>query len=208
MSVLAEALAPLYRAYLRRLDEMAARIGGKAALREPLLRDDAQRPVRYDSGFLARFDLADGGTGETFEVHGAHADEPAAREVVVGALPFHIDAGNWEELTVRCVFDEAPAADAAAALAQLVHGWAVLAAHGGFMGENVPDAEATRASGWSGRLHSAIVRTEGAEIVASLDLGTCAPSALDALARALAAFAREVAPLGRVVIGGTRAEDS
>ena len=87
---------------------MAARIGGKAALREPLLRDDAQRPVRYDSGFLARFDLADGGTGETFEVHGAHADEPAAREVVVGALPFHIDAGNWEELTVRCVFDEAP----------------------------------------------------------------------------------------------------
>ncbi|HWE24909.1 MAG TPA: hypothetical protein VG496_13305, partial [Myxococcales bacterium] len=116
MSALAEALAPLYRGYLRRLEEMAARIGADAALREPLLRDEAERLVRNENGFATRFDLADARTGETFEVHGAHADEPAAREVVVRGVPIQLSAGNWEDLTVRCVFAEPPAADASAAL--------------------------------------------------------------------------------------------
>lgn len=207
MSALAEALAPLHRAYLRRLDEMAARIGGDAALREPLLHDDAQRPVRNERGFATRFDVADARSGETFEVHGAHPDEPAAREVRVGRLPFQLEPGNWEELTVRCVLAEPPAADAAAALAELVHAWAVLAAHAGFAGGSAPSAS-TGAPRWSGRLHSASVRPQGAEINALLDLGTCPLVALDALADALVAFDGEVAPLVRVIIGGRRSEDS
>jgi len=208
VSALAEALAPLYRAYLRRLDEMAARIGDDAALREPLLRDDAQHPLRNESGFATRFDVADARSGETFEVHGAHPDEPAAREVAVGRLAFRLQPGNWEELTVRCVFAEPPAAEAAAALAELVHAWAVLAAHAGFAGGSAPSTASTGASRWSGRLHSVTVRPQSVEIIASLDLGTCPPVALDALADALVAFDGEVAPLARVVVGGTSNEDS
>ena len=71
MSALAEALAPLYRGYLRRLEEMAARIGARNVLREPVARDDEQGLVRNASGSVLRFDLADSSTGETFEVHGA-----------------------------------------------------------------------------------------------------------------------------------------
>ena len=201
MSALADALLPLYRAYLRRLDEMAGRIG-EAALREPLLRGDAQRPVRNDDGFATRFDLADARTGETFEVHGAHPDQPATSDVDVGGLTFHVEQGNWEELTIRCAFREPPPAEAAASLVELLRAWAVLAAHGGFA------ATGPAPSGWSGRLHSAAVRTQGAGVVASVDFGTCAPSALDALASALVGFGREVAPLARVVVGGTSSEDS
>jgi hypothetical protein len=201
VSALSEALAPLYRAYLRRLDEMAGRIGAEAALREPLLRDDQQRPVPNDDGFATRFDLADARTGETFEVHGAHADEPAARDVLVGALTFQVEPANWEELTLRIAFGEAPPAGAAESLAELVRAWAVLAAHGGLAASAAPP-------GWSGRLHSAAVRAGPTEVVASLDLGTCAPAAVDTLADALGAFAREVAPLARVVIGPTSPKHS
>jgi len=186
---------------------MAGRIG-EAALREPLLRDDEQRPVRNESGFAVRFDVADGGTGETFEVHGAHPDAPAFTEALIGTLPFRIEPGNWEELTVRCVFADPPAAEASDAVAEMIRTWAVLAAHGGFAGESTPSSASTRAAGWSARLHSATVRPQGAEIVATLDLGTCPPPGLDALADALAAFSHDVAPLARIVVGGTRSKDS
>src|SRR5207253_472471 len=109
-----------------------------------LLRDDAQRPLRNESGFATRFDVADARSGETFEVHGAHPDEPAAREVARGRLTFRLQAGNWENLTVRCVFAEPPAAEAAAALAELVHAWAVLAAHAGFAGGSAPSTASGR----------------------------------------------------------------
>ncbi len=203
MSTLAQALVPLHRGYLRRLDEMAGRIGVDAALREPTARDESKRLVRHESGFVLRFDLADSRSGETFEVHGSRPDEPAGREVRVGALTFMLEPGNWEELTLRCVFGSAPAEEDVAALAELLHGWAVLAAHGGFAARG--EAEAGR---WTGRLHSAAVRLDGPELVAELDLGTCPPAAFDALGEALAAFAADRAPLSRVVIGAARREDS
>ena len=203
MTTLAQALLPLHSGYLRRLGEMAGRIGEEAVLREPTTRDASQKLVRHQSGFLLRFDLADSRSGETFEVHGSRPDEPAGREVRVGALAFVLEPGNWEELTLRCVFDGAPAEEDAAALAELLHGWAVLAAHGGFAGRG----EAAPGP-WTGRLHSAAVRLDGLEMVAELDLGTCPPAAFDTLGEALAAFSAERAPLARVVLGATRREDS
>lgn len=203
MSPLAQALLPLYRGYLRRLEEMAARIGREAVLREPIARDESRTLVRHESGFVLRFDVADGRSGETFEVHGARPDEPADREIAVGGLPFVLEPGNWEELALRCVFAGNPAEDDVAALAELLRGWAVLAAHGGFAAaaEGEPGL-------WSGRLHSAAVRLALPEVVATLDLGTCPPGAFDPLADALAAFGRDRGPLGRVVVGGTSREDS
>jgi hypothetical protein len=209
VSALADALAPLYREYLRRLEEMAARIGEEAALREPLLRDDAERPVRNDeTRFLTRFDLADARSGETFEVHGARPDDPAVSEVVVEGLPVHLDAGNWEELAVRCIFQSPPASGIAKALANLIEGWAFVAAEGCFATTVMPGAAPVLAAGWSCRLHSATVRLEGNVVAAVLDLGTCPPVALDALAAGLAAFGHEIAPLARVVVGGTPPKDS
>ena len=41
MTTLAQALLPLHRGYLRRLDEMAGRIGDGALLREPTTRDES-----------------------------------------------------------------------------------------------------------------------------------------------------------------------
>jgi hypothetical protein len=202
VTTLAQALLPLHRGYLRRLDEMAARIGDEAVLREPTARDDAQRFVRHESGFVLRFDVADSRSGETFEVHGAHPDEPAGREVSVGAVPFLLEPGNWEDLTLRCAFGGQPAEEDVAALAELLHGWAVVAAHGGFA------ASGEQAGRWTGRLHSAAVRLDRAEVVAALDLGTCPPAAFDVLGAALAAFGAERTPLTSVVIGGTRSEDS
>jgi len=153
-----------------------------------------------------RFDLADSRSGETFEVHGARADDPAQREVRVGAVRFVLDPGNWEELTLRCMFAGTPADEDLAALAELLHGWAVLAANGGFAASG-EDAVAG-GGGWTGRLHSVAVRIEGAEVVAMLDLGTCPPSAFGPLGDALAAFGLERSPLDRVVIGGQKREDS
>ena len=197
MSALAEALAPLYRGYLRRLEEMAARIGARNVLREPVARDDEQGLVRNASGSVLRFDLADSSTGETFEVHGARPDDPGERQLRVGPLAFHLESGNWEELPVRCSFGDAAPRDDAEALAELLRGWAVLAAHGGFA-----SARETNPELWSGRLHSASVRIEGAEVVSLLDLGTCPPAAFDPIAEALAAFGRERVPLTAVQIGG------
>ncbi len=198
MSTLAQALFPLYRGYLRRLDEMAGRVGEATLLREPIARDEGQVMLRQASGFVLRFDVADSSSGETFEVHGAHPDGPAERALRVGPLPFQVEPGNWEELPVRCSFRAPPPADDAAALAELLHGWAVLAAHGGFASL----AEPASAGRWSGRLHSATVRIDGADVVAVLDMGTCPPAALDCLADALATFGQERAPVERVTIGG------
>jgi len=203
VTTLAQALLPLHRGYLRRLDEMAGRIGDGALLREPTTRDESRKLVRHPSGFVLRFDLADSRSGETFEVHGARPDEPAGREVRVGELIFLLEPGNWEELTLRCVFTAAPGEEDAAGLAELLHGWAVLAAHGGFSARGEADA-----GRWTGRLHSAVVRLDGSEMVAELDLGTCPPAAFDALGEALAAFAADRAPLARVVIGAARRKDS
>jgi hypothetical protein len=206
VTALAQALLPLYRGYLRRLHEMTARIGDDAVLREPIARDELRSLVRHETGFVLRFDVADSRSGETFEVHGARADNPAQREVRVGAVRFLLEPGNWEELTLRCVFAATPPDEDLAALGELVHGWAVLAANGGFAtsGEDA----VTGGGGWTGRLHSAAVRLDGPEVVAELDLGTCPPGAFGPLSDALAAFGLERSPLERVVIGGQKREDS
>jgi hypothetical protein len=197
---LAQALLPLYRGYLRRLDEMVARIG-EGALREPTARDGSQKLLRDQAGYVVRFDVADSRTGETFEVHGARPDAPAQVEARVGSVTFILEPGNWEELALRCAFSRPPATEDLAAVAELVQAWTVLAAQGGFTANDASD-------GWTGRLHAASVRVEGPEVAAILDLGTCPPAAFDALASALGAFAPEGVPLERVVIGGTRREDS
>jgi len=93
--------------------------------------------------------------------------------------------------------------DDVAALVELLRGWAVLAAQGGFAAG--VEGEPGR---WTGRLHSAAVRLEPPDVVAALDLGTCPPEAFDPLADALAAFGRDRGPLARVVMGGTSREDS
>ena len=197
MSQLAPALTPLYRAYLRRLDEMAARIGDQRVVREPVAREEG-RLIRHESGLLLRLDLVDSSTGEVFEVHGARPDEPATREVRVGSLEFRLESGNWEELPVRCVFADAPSGEDREALLELLRSWAVLAAAGGFAALR----ERADTTVWSGRLHSIEVRATESDIAAVLDLGTCPPAAFDVLAQALAAFGRERNAVTTVFIGG------
>jgi hypothetical protein len=197
VSALAEALAPLRRAYLRRLDEMAARLGEQRALREPVAREE-ERLVRQESGLLLRLDVVDSSTGEVFEVHGARPDEPAATEVRVAGIDFRLEPGNWEELSVRCAFDSAPSADDRAAVAELLRSWAVLAAAGAF----APLRDSAAADGWSGRLHSFAVRQGESDVTAVVDLGTCPPAAFDVLAQALAAFGRDRPAIASVSIGG------
>jgi hypothetical protein len=197
VSALAEALAPLHRAYLRRLDEMAARLGEQRALREPVAREEGHL-VRQESGLLMRLDIVDSSTGEVFEVHGARPDEPAATELRVGGIDFRLEAGNWEELPVRCVFGSAASADDRAALAELLRSWAVLAAAGAF----APLRDSAAADAWSGRLHSLVLRQGDSDIAAILDLGTCPPAAFEVLAQALVAFGRDRGAIATVSIGG------
>ena len=197
MSALAEALAPLYRAYLRRLDEMVARVGAQRTLREPVAREEG-RLVRHESGLLLRLDVVDSSTGEVFEVHGARPDEPGQRKLQLGTLEFRLEPGNWEELRVRCAFASAPSADDRAALAELLRSWAVLAAAGAF----APLTESAGPDGWSGRLHSIDVRQGDSDATAVVDLGTCPPAAFDVLAQALAAFGRDRIAIASVSMGG------
>jgi hypothetical protein len=197
VSALAAALAPLYRAYLRRLDEMAARIGEQRVVREPVAREE-RRLIRHEGGLSLRLDLVDSSTGEVFEVHGARPDEPAAREVRVGTLELRLEPGNWEELPLRCTFGDSSSVEAREALVELLRSWALLASAGGFAALR----EGAEAEAWSGRLHSIDVRTHESDVAAILDLGTCPPGALDMLAQALAAFGRERTPLATVSIGG------
>jgi hypothetical protein len=190
----ARALDPLYQNYLRRLDEMAARVG-EGALREPLAKDGSGRAVAADSGLFQRFDVASSRTGETFEVHGARPDEPAARELTFGELAVAIAPGNWEELPVSCTFaGEDVSDDDAAALADVLRAWAALAAAGGF-------ARRGRDAG-SGRLHGMSVSLRGPQVVAVCDLGTCPPEAFELLFAALSAFGRERRPVARIELGG------
>jgi hypothetical protein len=56
---------------------------------------------------------------------------------------------------------------------------------------------------WSGRVHGARIESATAlEVRAVFDLGTCAPPAVEALCRALAAFSRDRAELSFVRVGG------
>jgi hypothetical protein len=167
------------------------------------MRDGDGRIAAGECGVARRFDVASSATGETFEVHGARPDEPAARELTFGDVPVRLAPGNWEEFPVACTFESvaAPDDDDAAALADVLRSWAALAAAGG-LGVR---AERDR---WSGRLHSIAVSLRGAQVVALCDLGTCPPEAFEPLLAALSAFGRERRPLARVDLGGPAPAES
>ena len=190
---LAEALLPLYRAYLRRLDEMAARLPAGTAVREATAHADG-RLLEGDDGLPRRFDVADAATGETYEVHGASPDMPAAAEVRVGTLPVTLRPGNWEELSVACVFAAPPPAEEAEGLARLLTSFAEVASFGGFAGGGPG----------KGRLHALrAVALRESEMHAVYDLGSAPPEAVEALLRALAGWSEDRLAIARVRIGGS-----
>jgi hypothetical protein len=191
---LAEALEPLYRSYLRRLSEMVARLPEGAALTERSTRGGDGRLVRGDDGLPLRFDVADARDGHTYEVHGARPDSPAAEAVRVGRLDVLVAPGNWEELQLSCVFAGAPPAEDAEDLAELLRGFALFAWYGGFPGAIPP---------WKSSAHSVRVQLAGNELRASFDLGTCPPSGVEQLCRALSGFCDERLPMACVRIGGS-----
>ena len=194
-SELARALAPLYQEYLRRLDEMAARVKPEVLLREPTTRDEAGLLVGGADGFPLRFDLADDETGATFEVRSAHDDAPLQSRLLVGALDVELKPGSWEALRIDCRFDGPPVPEDAVALCALLRAFAELGHHGAFIARR-------DAAVWSGRIHSFSVLVNGASISALFDFGSCPPAALDVLLRALDGFGRDRAPIARVIIGG------
>src|SRR5260370_36861189 len=104
----AEALEPLYRSYLRRLDEMAARLPAEAVLTERTTRGEDGRLVVGAGGLPLRFDVADARDGHTYEVHGAHADEPAAAQGRVGRVEVRLEAGDWGGVAGARGFDGGP----------------------------------------------------------------------------------------------------
>ncbi len=203
---LAEALEPLHRNYLRRLDEMAARLPSEALLTERTTRGGDGRLALGECGLPLRFDVADARDGHTYEVHGAHPDEPAAAQVQVGEIEVRLVPGNWEELPVACVFDGEPLAEDAEALAELLRSFAVFGWYGGFSGakpvRGTPQADRTL-----GSTHGVRVLLRENEISAIYDLGTCPPAAVEALCLALSGFATERVPLAYVRIGGVVPED-
>jgi hypothetical protein len=198
---LAEAVEPLYRSYLRRLDEMAARLPAEALLTERTTRGDDGRLVAGEGGLPLRFDVADSRDGHTYEVHGAHPDQPATAELRVGRLEVRLAPGNWEELPVACVFDGEPLAEDAEELASLLRSFAVLAWHGGFSADR-PSRGTPGADRWMGRAHSVRIDLQENTIRAVYDLGTCPPAALEALCFALSGFSEERVPLAYARIGG------
>ncbi len=191
---LSEALEPLYRGYLRRLEEMVSRLPEGAALTERTTRGDDGKLVLGNGGLPVRFDVADARDGHTWEVHGARADEPAAREARAGTVGVRLEPGNWEELPVICGFAGEPAPEEAEELADLFRGFTLFAWHGGF--------SAGREDRWLRRAHGVRVELRGNELWAVLDLGTCPPAALEALCFALSGYGEERAPLAYVRIGG------
>lgn len=191
---LAEALEPLYRGYLRRLEEMVSRLPEGAALTEQIGRGDRGELALGNDGLPLRFDVADARDGHTWEVHGAKPDEPAARAARAGSVEVQLEPGNWEDLPVVCGFAREPSAEEVEALAELLRGFTVLAWHGGF--------SAGRGDRWLRRAHGLRVELRGNEVWAMLDLGTCPPGALETLCLALAGFAEERAPLSYLRIGG------
>ena len=62
---LSEALEPLYRGYLRRLEEMVSRLPEGAALTERTTRGDDGKLVLGNGGLPVRFDVADARDGDT-----------------------------------------------------------------------------------------------------------------------------------------------
>lgn len=200
---LAEALDPLYRGYLRRLDEMAARLPREALLTERTTRADDGRLVTGEDGLPLRFDVADSRDGHTYEVHGAHPDAPAAIEVRVGLVEVRLQPGNWEELPVVCVFDGEPLPEDAAELAGLLRSFASFAWYGGFAGAR-PARGTEGADQWTGRVHSVRVGMEANEVWGVYDLGTCPPAAVEALCAALSGYSEERVPLAYVHLGGKR----
>jgi hypothetical protein len=197
----AEALEPLYRSYLRRLDEMAARLPAEAVLTERTTRGEDGRLVVGAGGLPLRFDVADARDGHTYEVHGAHADEPAAAQVRVGRVEMRLEAGNWEELAVACVFDGEPLPDDAEELADLLRGFAILAWYGGFAALR-PARGTPGADRWSGRAHSLEVQLRENTLWAVYDLGSCPPAAMELLCAALSGYCEERVPLAYVRLGG------
>ena len=198
---LAEALQPLYRSYLRRLDEMVARLPAEAVLTERTTRDDGGRLVIGDNGLPLRFDVADARDGHTWEVHGAHPDAPAASEARVGRLELRLEPGNWEELPVVCVFDGAPLGEDATALADLLRGFANLAWHGAFASAR-PARGTDGADRWTGRAHSMLAELRDNELWSVFDLGSCPPAAVETLCAALSGYCDDRVPLAYVRIGG------
>ena len=198
---LAEALEPLHGSYLRRLDEMVARLPEGAALSERTTRDDDGRLVLGEDGLPLRFDVADARDGHTWEVHGARPDEPLQREVRVGRVEVRLEPGNWEELPVVCVFDGRPLPEDAEALASLLRGFTVFAWYGGFAGARAPRGTPGK-DRWSGRAHGIRVNLRDNELCALIDLGTCPPAAVEALCTALCGYCEERVPLAYVRIGG------
>jgi hypothetical protein len=125
--------------------------------------------------------------------------------VQVGRLSVRLEPGNWEALPIVCAFDGEPLPDDAAAIAELLRGWAYLAAYGGFSG-SLPSRGAKGAERWTGRLHSIAIELVDNQLRAVLDLGTCPPLGLQVLCSALAAFGDDRAPLAHATIGGRAPE--
>ena len=200
---LLEALEPLYRNYLRRLDEMVARLPEGAALTERTTRQDGAL-VLGENGLPLRFDVADGRNGETWEVHGAHADDPLARDLRVGALEVRLAPGNWEELPVVCAYASPPPPAEVEELAALIRSFVSFAGSGGFAAHRRERGSAG-ADRWTGRAHGVHLELRGSELWAVLDLGTCPPEGVEGLCMALSGYSEERVPLAFVRIGGTAA---
>ena len=198
---LAAALEPLYRSYLRRLEEMAARVGQGDLLREATTRDERGRLVLGPDGLAQRFDVADSKTGSTFEVRSAHFDAPSADRLLVGMLEVELKPGCWECLPVACRFDGPPLEEDAAALTALLRAFAELGHHGAFSARGAAGA-------WSGRVHGVEVIAGGEEVTAVYDLGSAPPAALEVLVRALDGFGLDRAPLAKVTLGGAAPDAS
>ena len=195
-SELSRALAPLHQSYLRRLEEMVGRVAPDVLVREVAARTEGGRLIEGEDGFPVRFDVADSKTGSTFEVRSAKFDAPALERLRVGATEFELMPGCWEELVVACRWDGDPVEEDAQALASLLRAFHELAWHGAF-------SPRLAAEPWSGRVHGLRVVQTGSVVAGVFDLGTCPPSAFDALAHSLDGFGRDRAPLAKVVIGGT-----
>jgi hypothetical protein len=194
---LAEALQPLYSSYLRRLDEMVARLPEGVALTERTTRGEDGRLVLGDDGLPLRFDVADSRDGHTYEVHGARPDAPEAETLRVGRVELRLSPGNWEELRVACVFDHRPLPEDAEELADLLRGFAIFSWYGGFAG-----ARRAGEDRWKGGAHALRVQLVENELRAVFDLGTCPPVAVEALCAALSGFCEERVPMAYVRIGG------
>jgi hypothetical protein len=203
---LAEALEPLHRGYLRRLDEMAARLPAEALLTERTTRGADGRLAVGDDGLPLRFDVADARDGHTYEVRGARQDEPAATQVQVGSVEVRLQAGNWEELPVVAVFDGEPLAEDAEAMAELLRSFAVFGWYGGFSAAR-PVRGTPAAERWLGCAHGVRVLLRENEIWAIYDLGTAPPAAVEALCAALSGYAEQRVPLAYVRIGGSLPRD-